>query len=127
MDATAKNGFFSVNGISIAVIKDYKLEWVKAYGYADLMEKKLATTRTLFQAASIIKSINSLGVLKLVEEGKVGLDDDINYYLKTWKFPYDLRSDGKTISIAQLLAHKAVLSTLEGMSKENLCQLLYRF
>ena len=103
--------FYNVNAVSIAVIKNYKVEWIKAYGYADVLQKKLATTQTLFQAASISKSINSLGVLKLVEEGKLGLDDDINNYLKTWKFPYDSLSNGKKISIAQLLSHKAGLST----------------
>jgi CubicO group peptidase (beta-lactamase class C family) len=103
--------FYNVNAVSIAVIKDYKIEWTKAYGYADVSEKKSATTQTLFQAASISKSINSLGILKLVEEGKLGLDDDINNYLKDWKFPYDSVSKGKKISIANLLSHKAGLST----------------
>jgi CubicO group peptidase (beta-lactamase class C family) len=103
--------FYNVNAVSIAVIKDYKIEWIKAYGYADVSEKKSATAQTLFQAASISKSINSLGILKLVEEGKLGLDDDINNYLKTWKFPYDSISKGKKISIANLLSHKAGLST----------------
>ena len=102
--------YYNVNAVSIAVIKDYKVEWVKAYGYADVSEKKLATTETLFQAASISKSLNSLGVLKLVEEGKLGLDNDINNYLKDWKFPYDSVSKGKKISIANLLNHKAGLS-----------------
>ncbi|MFV8327319.1 serine hydrolase [Flavobacterium sp. ZS1P14] len=103
--------FYEVNAVSIAVIKDYKVEWVKAYGYADVSEKKLATTQTLFQAASISKSINSLGVLKLVEEGKLSLDTDINDYLKEWKFPYDSISKGKKISLAKLLSHQAGLST----------------
>jgi CubicO group peptidase (beta-lactamase class C family) len=102
--------FYDVNAVSIAVIKDYKVEWIKAYGYADVSEKKLATTQTLFQAASISKSINSLGILKLVEEGKLGLDNDINNYLKEWKFPYDSISKGKKISIAELLSHKGGLS-----------------
>lgn len=102
--------FYDVNAVSIAVIKDYKIEWIKAYGYADIDKKKLATTQTLFQAASISKSINSLGILKLIEEGKLGLDDDINNYLKDWKFPYDSTSKGKKISIANLLSHKAGLS-----------------
>ncbi|MEO6903027.1 MAG: serine hydrolase [Bacteroidia bacterium] len=100
----------NVNAVSIAVIKDYKVEWIKAYGYADISEKKLATTQTLFQAASISKSINSLGILKLVEEGKLGLDDDINNYLKDWKFPYDSTSKDKKITIAELLSHRAGLS-----------------
>lgn len=102
--------YYEVNAVSIAVIKDYRVEWVKAYGYADLSEKKLATPQTLFQAASISKSLNSLGILKLVEEGKLGLDSDINTYLKDWKFPYDSISKGKKITIAHLLNHTAGLS-----------------
>src|SRR6478609_9737055 len=102
--------YYEVNAVSIAVIKNYKVEWVKAYGYADLSEKRLATPQTLFQAASISKSFNSLGILKLVEEGKLGLDNDINNYLKDWKFPYDSVSKGKKISIANLLNHTAGLS-----------------
>jgi CubicO group peptidase (beta-lactamase class C family) len=113
--------FYDVNAVSIAVIKDYKVEWIKAYGYADVSENKLVTTQTLFQAASISKSINSLGISKLVEERKLGLDDDINNYLKEWKFPYDSISKGKKISIANLLNHKAGLSVggFGGYEKEE--------
>ncbi|MDR2235621.1 MAG: serine hydrolase [Chryseobacterium sp.] len=102
--------FYNMNAVSIAVIKDYKVEWAKAYGYADVAENRPATTHTLFQAASISKSINSLGQLKLVEEGKSDLDHDINTYLKSWKFPYDSVSKGIKISLANLLSHKAGLS-----------------
>ncbi|MDP9958114.1 CubicO group peptidase (beta-lactamase class C family) [Epilithonimonas hungarica] len=102
--------FYNMNAVSIAVIKDYKIEWSKAYGYADVAENRKATPQTLFQAASISKTINSLGILKLVEQGKLGLDDDINNYLKTWKFPYDSLSKGKKITLANLLSHKAGLS-----------------
>ncbi|MEI3789276.1 MULTISPECIES: serine hydrolase [unclassified Chryseobacterium] len=102
--------FYNMNAVSIAVIKNYKVEWAKAYGYADVAENRPASVHTLFQAASISKSINSLGQLKLVEQGKLNLDDDINNYLKSWKFPYDSVSKGKKISIANLLSHKAGLS-----------------
>lgn len=102
--------FYGVNAVSVAVIKDYKIEWAKSYGFADVAEKRLATPETLFQAASISKSFNSLAVLKLVEEGKLTLDNDINDYLKTWKFPYDDIAKGKKISIANLLNHTAGLS-----------------
>lgn len=102
--------FYEVNAVSIAVVKDYKIEWAKAYGFADVSEKRLATTETLFQAASVSKSFNSLGVLKLTEEQKLNIDNDINNYLKKWKFPYDSISKGKKISTAQLLNHTAGLS-----------------
>ncbi|MGE8434318.1 serine hydrolase [Chryseobacterium joostei] len=102
---------YNTNAVSIAVIKDYKIEWVKAYGYADVSEHIPATPQTLFQAASISKSINSLGILKLVQERKLDLDTDINNYLKDWKFPYDEAvTKGKKISISNLLSHTAGLS-----------------
>lgn len=101
---------YKVNGLSIAVIKDYKIDWAKAYGWADVAEKRPVTVDTRFQAASISKSINSLGLLKLVQQGKINLEADINDYLKTWKFPYDSVSKNKKISLANLLSHTAGLS-----------------
>lgn len=102
--------FYHANGVSIAVIKDYKIEWAKGYGWADSLEQKPVTTQTLFQAGSNSKSLNAVGVLKLVQDGKLDLYSDINNYLKTWKFPYDSLSKGKKITIANLLSHTAGLS-----------------
>lgn len=99
-----------VNGVSIALIKDYKIEWAKGYGWADSAEQRPVTTNTLFQAGSISKSLNGVGILKLVQEGKLNLDSDINIYLKSWKFPYDSLSKGKKITIANLLSHTAGLT-----------------
>ncbi|MEO6229568.1 MAG: serine hydrolase domain-containing protein [Ferruginibacter sp.] len=99
-----------VNGVSIALIKDYKIEWAKGYGWADSAEQRPVTTNTLFQAGSISKSLNGVGILKLVQEGKLNLDSDINMYLKSWKFPYDSLSKGKKITIANLLSHSAGLT-----------------
>jgi CubicO group peptidase (beta-lactamase class C family) len=101
---------YGVNGVSIAVIHNYKIEWARGYGMADVGEKRPVTEKTLFQAASISKSLNSLGVLKLVESGKINCDSDINKYLKSWKFPYDDKSNGKIITVKELLSHTAGLS-----------------
>ena len=102
--------FYHANGVSIAVIKNYKLEWAKGYGWADSLAQKPVTTQTLFQAGSNSKSLNAMGILKLVQEGKLNLRADINDYLKTWKFPYDAVSKGKRITIANLLSHTAGLT-----------------
>ncbi len=99
-----------VNGVSIALIKDYKIEWAKGYGWADSAEQRPITINSLFQAGSISKSLNGVGILKLVQEGKLNLDSDINIYLKSWKFPYDSLSKGKKITIANLLSHTAGLT-----------------
>jgi CubicO group peptidase (beta-lactamase class C family) len=99
----------SIQGLSIAVIRDYKIEWAKGYGWADVEEKRKVTTETRFQAASISKSINSLGLLKLAEMGKLDPEADINNYLTSWKFPYDTVSKNKKISVNNLLSHTAGL------------------
>jgi CubicO group peptidase (beta-lactamase class C family) len=102
--------FHKIPGVSIAVIKDYKLDWARAYGWADSAGQRAVTTETVFQAASISKSLNAVGLLKLAQDGKVALDTDINTYLTSWKFPYDSASHGKKITITNLLSHTAGLT-----------------
>lgn len=113
--------FYHVNGVSIAVVKDYKIEWSRGYGWADSAEQLPVTTATLFQAGSISKSINAIGILKLAQEKQLNLDTDINEYLKTWKFPYDSLSKGKKITLAALLSHTAGLKVygFPGYEKGN--------
>ena len=102
--------YHRINGVSIAVIKDYKVEWARGYGMADVEEKRPVTENTLFQAGSISKSLNGVGVLKLAQDKKLSLDADINEYLKSWKFPYDSLAKGKKITLANLLSHTAGLT-----------------
>ncbi len=102
--------YYHINGVSIAIINNYKIEWVKGYGWADTAKKIPVTPETMFQTASIGKSINAVGVMKLVQDGKLDLNRDINYYLRSWKFPYDTVSHGKDINTLELLSHTAGLS-----------------
>ena len=99
--------YYKVKGLSLAVIQNYKMVWTKGYGWADEKEKRPVTEKTLFHAASISKSINSMGVLKLAQDKKIDLYADINTYLASWKFPYDSLSKAKKISVANLLSHSA--------------------
>ena len=101
---------YGIKGLSIAVIRHYRIDWAKGYGWADDSAKTPVTTGTLFQAASISKSLNAVGVLKLAQEHKVDLYTDINAYLTSWKFPYDSVAKDKKITIAELLSHTAGLT-----------------
>jgi CubicO group peptidase (beta-lactamase class C family) len=101
---------YKITGLSIAVINNYKVEWAKGYGFADVSEKRHVTEKTLFQAASISKSLNATGILKLAEEKKIDLDRDINDYLLTWKFPYDEKSGSGKITLRHLLSHTGGLT-----------------
>lgn len=101
---------FKVQGLSIAVIKDYKVDFAKGYGFADTEKKIRVSDKTLFQAASISKSLNSLAILTLFKDRNLDLYADINTYLKSWRFPYDSISKGKKINMANLLSHTAGLN-----------------
>ena len=101
---------YNINGVSIAVVHNYQIEWARGYGFADVSENRPVTETTLFQAASISKSLNAVGVLKLAQEKRLDLNTDINKYLVTWKFPYDEKSNNKKITLANLLSHTAGLT-----------------
>src|SRR5918999_6486292 len=79
--------FHKVPGLSVAVIKDFKIHWARSYGVKDLETKEPVSTETLFQAGSISKSVNAMIVMKKVEQGKISLDEPINEKLTSWKLP----------------------------------------
>ena len=101
---------YNINGLSIAVIHNYQIEWAKGYGFANVSEQRPVTENTPFQAASISKSLNSVGILKLVQDKKLDLNTDINNYLVSWKFPNDTVCKGKIITLTNLLSHTGGLS-----------------
>lgn len=100
----------NVRGVSIAVVNNYRIEWAKGYGLADLDSKRPVTPDTLFQAGSISKPVAGVGALKLVENGKLKLDGSVNNFLKSWKLPpSELAPDG-SVSLRRLLSHSAGLT-----------------
>lgn len=101
---------YGVPGVSIAVIKDYKIEWVKSYGVMDKESKTPVTNQTLFQAGSISKPVAAYGALTLVEQGKVDLDHDVNTYLQSWKLPDSEFTKEKKVALKHLLNHSGGLT-----------------
>lgn len=102
--------YYNIPAVSIAVIKNYKVHWARAYGFADKESEVKATTNTLFQAASISKSVNALGVLKWAEANNIDLESDIDDHLKSWEFECRKRARGKKFTLANLLSHTGGLS-----------------
>ncbi|MDW3193150.1 MAG: serine hydrolase domain-containing protein [Cytophagales bacterium] len=94
-----------VPGVSIAVVRDGKLQWAKGYGYANTNDSTKVDVNTLFQAGSISKPVAALSVLKLLEEGAVDLDTDVNTYLKTWQVPQHAFEE--KVTLRRLLTHTA--------------------
>lgn len=99
--------YYKVPGLSIAVIKDYKIDWAKGYGLADTIQKTKVTTETMFSAGSISKFLMAVTALKLVEDGKIGLDSPINDYLTSWKITENDYTKKTPITLRMLLSHSA--------------------
>ena len=78
---------FHVPGVSLAVVRDFQVQWTKTYGLADVVTNAPVTPETRFQAASISKPVTAFAVLRAVEAGKLSLDENVNKYLKNWKVP----------------------------------------
>jgi CubicO group peptidase (beta-lactamase class C family) len=98
---------YKAPGLSIAVIKDFKVDWARAYGVKDIETKEPVTTTTLFQAGSISKSVNAMVAMKKVEEGKISLDEPINNKLVSWKLPENDFTAKKKVTLRNLLSHTA--------------------
>ena len=98
---------YGVPGMSIAIIDDFKIAWVKSYGVMDSTSSRPVTDSTLFQAASISKPVFTMAVLKLAEMGAVKLDDDVNAQLRSWKVPENEFTATEKVTLKRLLGHVA--------------------
>lgn len=66
---------WKISGGTVAVVKEDKLLYSKAFGTAD--KNTLMTTSTNLKIASLSKPITAIAIMKLVEQGKLDLDDKI--------------------------------------------------
>ena len=99
-----------VNAVSIAVVRDGKLDWARAYGFADKERHRAATPDTLFQAGSISKPLTALAALKRVDAGTLDLDRNVNDYLKSWKLPDNQFTAVHKVTVRNILNHTAGLT-----------------
>lgn len=99
-----------VPGVSIAVIRSGKLDWASGYGVTALGGPPVST-ETMFAAASISKPVTALGVLRLVQDGTIGLDAEANRYLKRWKIPGNAFTAEHKVTVRELLNHTSGIGT----------------
>ena len=88
-------------GLSIAVGLQGQTVWTAAYGYADVLQQTPMTTASQFRIGSTSKALTSLALGRLIEQGKLQLDDTIGRYLP------DLPEHLQGITIRQLASHQS--------------------
>ncbi len=102
--------FYKVPGVSGAVINHGRIEWARGFGVVEAGLDKPITPETLFQAGSISKPVAAMAALRLVEQGKLNLDEDVNLKLKSWKVPENEFTKEKKVTLRGLLTHSAGLT-----------------
>jgi CubicO group peptidase (beta-lactamase class C family) len=111
---TDRMKFYKVPGVSIAVIDNGAIAWARGYGVREAGTENPVTTDTLFQAASISKPVAAVVALRLVEQGALHLDEDVNRKLRSWKLPENEFTKEKKVSLRLLLSHRAGLTDYAG-------------
>ncbi|MBC7571300.1 MAG: serine hydrolase [Spirosoma sp.] len=112
LDNTVNNFMtkYSVPGLSIAILKGERLVYAKGYGVANQATGEPVTTNSLFRVASVSKSITARAALKLVDEGKLNLDQKVfgtGSILGTKYGTQPYTPQLEQITVRQLLNHTA--------------------
>ena len=122
--ATALSTFFAdsvsrgdVPGVVAIVVDRDKVLYHEAFGKMNTAKNVPMAKDTIFRIASMTKAVTSVGVMQLVEQGKIGLDDEVSKFLPRLKSPqvfgtydehagtYDTHAAKRSITIRQLLTH----------------------
>jgi len=100
---------YAIPGGAVAVLRDGKLIYARGFGYADVENKTPVQPDALFRLASVSKPITGVAIMKLVEEGKLELDDRVAPFIAHLTPAPGATVDPRweQITIRQLLNHTA--------------------
>jgi CubicO group peptidase (beta-lactamase class C family) len=90
----------NIPSVSIALIDQDRIAFARAYGPD-------TTPETLFQAASLSKFVAAIGAMRLVDQKRLALDDDVNSRLSSWHIPTNAMLEGHTVTLRGLLSMTA--------------------
>jgi CubicO group peptidase (beta-lactamase class C family) len=100
-------GEWKIPGLAVAIVRDGKVIYAKAFGYRDVDKKLPVTTDTLFAIGSVSKSFTSLIFGTLNDEGKVEWDKPVRTYLPTFQIDDPVATDHATAR--DLFSHRTGL------------------
>jgi CubicO group peptidase (beta-lactamase class C family) len=114
----------NIPSVSLALIDQDRVALARAYGAG-------VTPETLYQAASLSKFVAAVGAMRLVDDGRLKLDDDVNDKLTSWKVPTNGFDKGHKATLRGLLSMTAGIGVPGFLGYElgaplpNLTQILY--
>jgi len=100
----------NIPGVAIALIQGGKVVRTRGYGVTNSITEKPVNAETLFEVASNSKLITAYIALRLVDQGKLALDEPLNQYLSEPWLPSSQYRD--TITLRHVLSHSSGLGHL---------------
>ena len=99
-----------IGGIVAGVMVDGDLVWARAFGWADRDERIPMMTSSVSRTGSISKSVTAVLMMRLVDQGIIGLDDPVRRYLPDVDGFQDRRPGAEPITFRHLASHTAGLA-----------------
>lgn len=96
-------------GVSVAIVSKGKTVLAKGYGFADLENDVPATAETVYRIGSITKQFTAAGIMRLMEQGKLSLDDTLQKFLPGYN------TQGNRVTVRHLLSHTSGIRSYTSM------------
>ena len=112
-----------IAGIALRVRFRDEIVFDDSFGYADIEMKRKVSKDRIFRLASMRKPLIALGIMILVDEGKLRLDDPLSSYLSSYSNMHVEGSNhdcGKPITIRTMLNHSSGMGERPGSSEKNM-------
>lgn len=103
LNKTLQNEFANDFNFSVLIERNDSIEYFENYGYLDKDKLQPVNDQTLFNIASITKSITATAIMMLVEDGEIKLSDTLDLFFE------NVPTSKQSISIKTLLSHKSGL------------------
>ncbi|MHC5065625.1 MAG: serine hydrolase domain-containing protein, partial [Planctomycetota bacterium] len=101
-----------IPGVTVGIAKDGKTLLSKGYGYADLELEVPMRAEHVFRIGSITKQFTAAAIVRLVENGELEMEAQLNDILPEHAF------EGREITLEQLLHHTSGIKSYTGMGEE---------
>lgn len=108
-----------IPGLAAAVIREGRVVWSGTFGLADVENAVPVTPRTIFRFASVSKPITAVAALRMVEAGRLALDQPISAVVR------GLPADMSKVTVRHLLAHQSGLRHYQPDPREGLPHFTY--
>jgi len=94
----------NVTGLSIALVDGQNVVWSRGFGYADKEANVPAAADTIYEIGSLSKTFAATAIMRLVEEGRMDIDQPLTTYLPGFSINQRFPQSGP-ITIRAILTH----------------------